>query len=487
MQRDKLEKLLNQAGQCHLICVGDVLLDQFVDGAAEGISREAPVLSFSARAERNMPGGAGNAARNLHSLGARVSLLGVVGDDLAGDKLNLLFADYAKLGTRMITEPGRQTPVKTRYVVGGQQTFSVDQNPHGAISDASARALLDVLTKLLADAQGVVLSDYGRGTLRRDVISAVILAAGHADIPVFVDPRGKDYSRYNGATLIKPNALELQTETGIKVDDDASAETALTALGAIVPETKTLIVTRGGRGMTLLCDGTLSHVRAAPRNVYDVSGAGDTTLAALSLAYASGFSFKEAADFANRAAGVAVSKSGTAIVTPDELLADFHASPVERAPICNAEQASAQLKRWRAEGLHIGMTNGCFDVIHLGHLTALEQARAQCDRLVIALNDDASVQALKGPGRPVNTLGNRMRLMSGLRPVDMVISFSGETAHEAVRIVRPDVYIKGGDYSEDTLPEAALVRELGGRVFIAQSLAGHSTTGILEALGKDLP
>jgi D-beta-D-heptose 7-phosphate kinase/D-beta-D-heptose 1-phosphate adenosyltransferase len=482
MQRDTLEKLLKTAGQCHLICIGDVLFDQFIDGAADRISREAPVLSFSARGERNMPGGAGNAARNLHSLGARVSLLGVVGDDVAADHLQTLFADYARLDADMVREPGRQTPVKTRYVVGGHQTFSVDHNPEGAIADQSAGALLEKLQHLLGDAQGVVLSDYGRGTLRRDVIRAVIDAARAQNVPVFVDPRGTDYSRYDGATLIKPNALELHTETGLGVHDDVSAQAALGKLAAKVPNVDTLIVTRGGRGMTLLHKGGIEHVRAAPRHVYDVSGAGDTTLAALALAYASGHSFIDAADFANRAAGVAVSKSGTAVVTPEELLADFHSAGVVRAPVLDADQAGALVEQWRASGLRIGLTNGCFDVIHLGHLASLEQARAQCDKLVVALNDDSGVRSLKGPERPVHRLADRMGLMAGLRPVDLVIAFAGTTAHDAVSAIKPDVYIKGGDYTEESLPEAPLVRELGGEVVIVPTLEGHSTTSILESL-----
>ena len=300
-----------------------------------------------------------------------------------------------------------------------------------------------------------------------------------------IDPRGSDYRRYDGASLIKPNAAELAAVTGMQVEDDATVEAALRHLQARLGETETLIVTRGASGMSILGgDGKVHKVPAQRRTVFDVSGAGDTTLAALTLARLAGLSWFDAAQFATLCAGIAVSKAGTAVVSPDEIHEDMMRTPTAGADYLPLHQLAGTLQRWRVEGLRIGLTNGCFDVLHLGHLQALEGARRYCDRLVVALNDDESVRQLKGEGRPVNSLADRAGLLAGLRPVDLVTSFSGPTADAVVRAVKPDVYVKSGDYAPQTLPEAAAVREAGSEVIIVPFLEGRSTTAMLERARK---
>lgn len=475
------ERVLEKARGRRILCVGDVILDRYVYGAAPRVSREAPVLTVQERARDTMLGAVGNVARNVLALGARPILVAAIGEDAAGHAVSELLAAEPDIDVDLVVDRGRETGTKTRFIANTQQVLCVDRDPDGAMAQDVADQLLEAATAAVGDAELIILSDYGRGVVSPTLARAVIEAANAAGKPIVVDPRGRDFSRYDGATLLKPNAQELAYETGVAVETDAAAAEALTRVMATLASTDAVLLTRGAKGMALKRRGEEAEFfSAAPRDVYDVSGAGDTTIAALTVAMAAGAELEEAIPFANAAAGLVVTKVGTAVATPEELLADVEGRAAEGAGALSLEQTLARVKRWRAEGLRIGFTNGCFDVLHVGHLSLLNQARRMCDRLVVGLNDDGSVTRLKGPARPLNPLADRARLIAALPPVDAVTAFSDLTANALVEALKPDVYVKGGDYAHKPLPERAAVEACGGRVEIVPLEPGRSTTAIVE-------
>ena len=484
MQRERAARLLKQFQGRTALVVGDVIFDNFVYGAVERISREAPAPILSERRREAMLGGAGNLARNTVSLGGVVRLVSVVGDDAEGRAAADLARKACGEAAEMITAPGRVTPSKVRYVSNTQQMFCVDRNPEPGLTQAVQDEVVSAVEAALPGADVVMLSDYGRGVLQADLIARIIAAARSQGVAVSVDPRGSDFTRYDGARVVKPNADELAAETGLSVTSDADAEAALTALKARLPETEALLVTRGAAGMCLLDgQGRFHHHRSRPRAVFDVSGAGDTALAALSLGLAAGLSLAEAMALADLAAGVAVSKPGTAVVAPEEILEDAEGGA--EAPdwrVMDRADAAALCRRWREDGLVVGFTNGCFDILHPGHLAVLRHAASVCDRLVVGLNSDASVKRLKGADRPVNDAPTRAVMLASLEMVDRVVVFEEDTPQALIEALVPKALIKGADYAVDDLPGAAFVKANGGQVILAPLVPGVSTTGFVDRL-----
>ena len=336
----------------------------------------------------------------------------------------------------------------------------------------------------LSGADVVLISDYAKGYVTNNLITYVIWATKERRTPIIVDPKGVDFRRYGGIELLKPNAAELSAATGLPVDTDAEVERALEA-GLEACAAQALLVTRGAHGASWMTRaGPTVHVPARPLGVFDVSGAGDTSLATLGVGVACGWDLNEAVELANLASGVAVSKSGTAVVTPAELIEaelSAHAAPAE-VKVVTLDEAAAAAARWRAEGLKVGFTNGCFDVLHRGHVAYLAQARGWCDRLVVGLNSDASVRALKGEGRPVNDLEGRALVLAGLACVDAVAPFDAATPLALIEAVRPDVLVKGADYTEAQVVGAELVRGWGGQVRLADIVPGQSTTSVIARM-----
>ncbi|KPP82824.1 MAG: bifunctional D-beta-D-heptose 7-phosphate kinase / D-beta-D-heptose 1-phosphate adenosyltransferase WaaE [Oceanicaulis sp. HLUCCA04] len=486
MQRQEASILLGAIVGKRALVIGDVLLDSFVYGEVKRISREAPVPVLAETRRVQMLGGAGNLVRNIVSLGGSASAVSVVGRDADGQSVEEQLAACGADSCTLVREDGRKTPTKTRYVSGGQQMFCVDCDPGKSISDDSAKALLAAARNGMADADVVILSDYGRGMLTPAVCREIIALARSAGKPVCVDPRGADYTRYDGAFLIKPNAQELADETGLPVDSDLEVETALRTLRTRLPGTSSLIVTRGGKGMSLHEAGTVHHHRAQQRSVFDVSGAGDTALAALSLAVAAGVPLIDAMALADLAAGTAVGKAGTATVSPEELLdAAIPGSGDADWRVLSRTKAASTVASWHRDGLKVGFTNGCFDILHPGHLASLRHARSVCDRLVVGLNSDASVTRLKGEGRPVNEAAHRAAMLAALESVDRVVIFEEDTPEALIRAIAPDVLVKGADYKPDDLPGAEFIRSRGGEIIIAPLQPGFSTTALVEKMKAD--
>ncbi len=465
-------------------CVGDVMLDRFVYGQAERLSPEAPVPVLRAGRDVRMLGGAGNVARNLVSLGARATLLSVIGDDEVGRRLTAMVGAEDGIEPHLLVERGRPSTEKTRFVAGGHQLLRVDSETVQPAAPRSQESLAALVQDALAQCDALVLSDYAKGVLEPDLVRTVIAAAQAAGRPVVVDPKGPDAARYAGAAAITPNRAELALaaaeamETVEAMTDACRRLIAAHGFGAV-------LVTRGRDGMTLvLADGRVVHLEARAREVFDVSGAGDTVVAAIAAALGRGIDLPAAAELANEAAGVAVGKAGTAAVSAAELMravraGSLSASEAKIVPLAGALEAAAG---WRGQGMNIAFTNGCFDLLHPGHLSLLRQARATADRLVVGLNSDSSVRALKGADRPIQDEAARARVLASLEAVDLVVMFSDETPCRLIEALRPDCLIKGPDYTVEQVVGADIVRGYGGSVLIAEAEPGHSTTGTIRRM-----
>ena len=478
------DKHLTDLGNQTVLCIGDLMLDEFVYGDVTRISPEAPTPVIAVKRTEVMVGGAGNVARNLVSLGARCIFVGVVGDDDAGAALTKALTTNALIEFELVIDPARQTTRKVRFVSEhhSMHLLRADWESAGPINAAAEEALIAHAIKAMPGAGSVVLSDYAKGALTPRVVRAVIDAANKLGKPVIVDPKGRDYSIYRGATLITPNRQELAEATGTAArSDDEVAEAAIglaRALGA-----KAALVTRSEDGMTLVTDGAPVHVPAYPVRVRDVSGAGDTVVAVLSAMLAMNADFESAMRAANAAAAVVVGKRGTATLTVAELrpriLPAASLAPEEKI-VFDWALLDEHLGDWRKQGLRIGFTNGCFDLLHPGHVKLLAAARASCDRLVVGLNGDASVTRLKGEGRPVQNVQSRAEVLAALAAVDLVVVFDEDTPKNLIAQVKPTILVKGSDYKREDVVGHDIVEALGGSVVLIDLVPGQSTTSIVQ-------
>ena len=484
MNLSALQPLLQAVHGARVACVGDLMVDRYVYGEVTRISPEAPIPVMRKSSAQTMLGGMGNVARNVAGLGGRAGVVGVIGDDAAASEALALVGADAGLESHLVTAKGRPTTIKTRFVASGQQLLRLDDEDVGRVDAETEARLVRAVEHAAEDAGVILLSDYAKGAVTPAVIEACLRAARTFGARLIVDAKARSFEKYGAADLIKPNALELAVMTGLSTETDEEVEAALTVvLGSCAA--KAILVTRGAKGMSLAERGKpVKHVRGVPRRVFDVSGAGDTGLAALGLAMAAGAEIEDAVALAVLASGVAVTKVGTAVVTPAELIdAELaaHLGPAE-AKVVTLEQAAAEAERWRAQGLKVGFTNGCFDILHRGHVAYLTQARAWCDRLIVGVNSDGSVKALKGEGRPVNDLESRALVLAGLAPVDLVAPFAEDTPIALIKAIRPQVLIKGADYTVQTVVGAAEVQSWGGEVKLAEIVEGYSTTAAIARM-----
>ncbi len=479
---------LARAPQCRVLVMGDVMLDRYWTGEVARISPEAPVPILKVSGVQDLPGGAGNVARNMAALGAQVTLVGVVGQDEGAHALRAMLRE-AGIDARLHVDAALRTTIKLRAMGQHQQLMRIDFE--GTPGQEVVLAASAELESLLAQHDTVVLSDYGKGTLQH--VARLIASARQAGKPVFVDPKGDDYARYAGASVITPNRGELRAVVGAWADDAAlfdKAQTLREQLGL-----QALLVTRSEEGLTLFLPGQVLHERAQARQVFDVSGAGDTVIAALTVLRASGAAWPLAVRAANAAGGVAVGKLGAQTVSAAELrealaqldAQDSRAHAGEQPLPMNALQAHAWMAQQKALGHKVVMTNGCFDLLHPGHLAYLQQARALGDVLIVALNTDASVQRLKGPLRPINDLATRASMMAALGAVNAVVAFDEDTPEQLVSALLPHVLVKGGDYTAEQVAGGQAVRAAGGEVRILPFLPGHSSTQLIARIRRREP
>lgn len=471
-----------------ILVIGDVMLDRYVWGDVARISPEAPVPIVRVKENSEVLGGAGNVVSNLSGLGCNVSVFGVCGKDENGKKLKKLFAEK-NVESFIYEDDGRPTISKTRIMAHHQQLFRLDEEKTDILPESLEKQLIEGFGEKLEGCHSVIISDYGKGIFQtKEVSRKIIQMCKDRKIPVFVDPKGKDWTRYKGATCVTPNTAELglvsrQTEDS---DEDGFIESAKSVCETY--QFDWLLVTRGGKGMCLVEQKKAHHVISAKaREVYDVSGAGDTVIATLAAGVSCGLSFKKASELANTAAGVVVGKLGTQPIHRAELEAALKLNDAEiqtrgKNKILSLSEGILQAQAFRAKDETIVFTNGCYDLLHPGHIDLLHKSKALGDRLVVGLNTDASVRRLKGEKRPILNENDRSAILSALGCVDLVILFDEDTPLNLIRSLKPDILVKGADYTLDQVVGRDEVESYGGKVSLVPLLEGYSTTGIVNKL-----
>ena len=478
---------IRQLARGRVLVIGDVMVDHYVSGRVSRVSDEAPVPIVHVSDERWTAGGAANVAANIAALGGKALLAGVTGADPAASTLaGILGAMGGAVEAHLVADTSRPTTIKTRYMGGQHQIVRVDREQGGPVSRGTEDRLIDLVSDLADDCDAIMISDYAKGALTDRVLAAVMEHGARAGVPVIVDPKRADWSAYRGAAFITPNRKELQLAVHASCGNDGECASAA---GIAIDQTgAAILLTRSEQGMSLFAkDAPPVHLAAKAREVFDVSGAGDTVAATVALGIASGLAADMAMQLANIAAGVVVAKRGTATPSPAELLAEIeagHRALVTTPGAISLADAQALRQQWAREGLSVGFTNGCFDILHAGHVALLREAANACDRLIVALNTDASVSVLKGPSRPVQHEDVRAAVMAAVKGVDAVILFGEQTPLEAIRALEPDVLVKGADYAEDQIVGADIVRARGGRIVRAKLVDGQSTTKVIERSRK---
>lgn len=465
--------------------IGDLLLDQYVSGNVSRISPEAPVPVLLNNAIRRVPGGAANVAVNAAALGVEVRLVGLVGQDEAAQHLRAALSEWEGVcQAGIVSSPDWTTITKTRVVSGLQQIVRIDVEKVIPLPEDVQLSLIEAAQAAIAEVDVIVCSDYAKGVLNDVVLKAVISAGRARGIPVLVDPKRATLYAYAGATLVTPNRMEAEQATGLSArtnDDVLAVAKALSAqFGGDV------LITRSEDGMTLWRrDGASTHVAARKSEVFDVSGAGDTVVATVASVLSAGQDLETAVVIATAAASISVGKLGTATVSREELSRELGQETPGNGALVTLSEAALIAENWRRHGARVVFTNGCFDLVHPGHVSLLQAAAKEGDKLIVALNTDRSVSALKGPDRPVQNEEARATVIGALRAVDLVLLFDEETPLEAIRAIRPDVLVKGSDYTEDQVIGGDIVKAYGGRVALVDLVEGHSTTRLVhKAHGK---
>jgi D-beta-D-heptose 7-phosphate kinase/D-beta-D-heptose 1-phosphate adenosyltransferase len=459
-------------------CLGDLLLDRYISGPARRLSPEAPVPVVSVTETRNVLGGAANVAHNIAAAGAQCTLGGVLGQDTAAADFKNLLCHVPSVTPLLFFDETRKTSVKTRVMVGHHQLVRLDEEDTNPIPSSLIAKIIQAVTTLLAQHDLVVLSDYNKGTLPASFLQQIITEARSQGKRVLVDPKGTSYEKYRGASIITPNVNELGEIFGPCANLEEACAQAQRALSLY--DWQAVLLTCSELGMRLVTPEGVAKVCATQQEVFDVSGAGDTAMAYFSVGLASRLSLEEAMALANKAAGYAVRRSGTAVVSYADLCA------ASCAPTCkkvSLEEAYARVQLWRQAGLSVGFTNGCFDVLHPGHLSTIRTARAYCDRLIVGLNTDASIRFLKGKDRPLQDEETRAKVLAALQDVDLVVLFDSYTPQALLEKLQPDVLVKGAEYRLEDLAGAQEILARGGRVILADMQPGFSTTQFMKTKG----
>ena len=481
-----MEALLDRCLQKRLptvLVVGDIICDIYLWGAVSRISPEAPVPVFESMERRQTLGGAANVAANLRALGCEVRLLGVIGADAAGQCVRELLQQRGIADTWLVEDVTRPTTEKTRLIAHQQHVLRLDRESRTPLASSLVTQILQRGEALVAEVDGVVCSDYQKGVCTVALLEPLFARARAAGRPIMVDPKAHDFALYRGATVLTPNLAEVERASGVALDEPSAFLRAVPGL-LQRSHAQALLVTRGKDGMSLFHPPQVPvHIPACAREVFDVTGAGDTVIAAFSMAILCGLSLAEAAYLANTAAGIVVGKVGTAVVSPEELRGALRQdSNSGKCKVLPREELAVVLQRHRQQGERIVFTNGCFDLLHIGHIQYLQQARALGDRLVVGLNDDISVRLLKGERRPLIPQEERARILAALGCVDYVTIFFEATPASLIELLQPDVLVKGGDYTPETVVGREEVEAYGGSVHIMPYVAGVSTSEIISSI-----
>jgi D-beta-D-heptose 7-phosphate kinase / D-beta-D-heptose 1-phosphate adenosyltransferase len=461
-----------------ILVIGDLMIDHYLWGGCERISPEAPVQVVDVARETTVLGGAGNVINNLVTLGAQVRVAGVIGDDENGRELRSLLLGIGVQCDGLVEQKGRKTSKKSRIIASNQQILRYDKESKEPIDPTSETELLFLVEEIISECDILILSDYGKGVITEAVAQGVINAAKTAGKKVLVDPKGRDYGKYRGAYLLTPNKKEASEATGIAIKDDGSLREALLSLKETC-DLECSMITLSEDGIAIY-DASMRRFPTVAKEVYDVTGAGDTVIASLSYALSCGLSIDEAAPFANHAAAVVVGKIGSATVTLGEI--EEYASSLHQSTsdmhIKTKEEIYVLVDRLKKEGKKIVFTNGCFDILHVGHVKYLQEAKSYGDVLIVGLNSDESVRELKGPTRPVNPEADRAYLLAALEAVDYVVIFGEETPYDLIKSIAPDILVKGGDYEGKRVVGAEFARELK----LVQFVEGKSTTSTIARI-----
>jgi D-beta-D-heptose 7-phosphate kinase/D-beta-D-heptose 1-phosphate adenosyltransferase len=499
----RLEARIQALSGCRVAVIGDVMLDRYVQGKATRLSPEAPIQVLEASDQNEMPGGAANVASKAAELGARVRLVGLVGDDAEAEALRRVLGEQDGLETAFISDPDRPTTLKTRFIAHNQQLLRVDRERRAVPAGDALNRLAAAAFDACAAADAVILEDYGKGVLGPEVIAAALEGAKKSGAPVVVDPNGRDYRRYAGATVLTPNLKEAELAAERPISDLASLEAAATVL---VEHTRAaLAITREAEGISLFRPWSVAHgssrsaddvsdngpiehihIPTAPVAVYDVTGAGDAVAATMAIALASGLDLVDACALANLAGRAVVRQLGVGTISIDHLLAEVRGTAVQggASKIVDLESARRKCRELRQAGGKVVFTNGCFDILHYGHTHLLQFAREQGDCLVLGLNTDASVRRQKGDERPFVPEAERAYMLALYPFVDLVVLFDEDTPRRLIEALRPDVLVKGGDYTPETVVGRDFIESYGGRVAICPRLEGLSTTNIVRKIQK---
>ena len=463
-----------------ILVIGDLMIDHYLWGSCERISPEAPVQVINVGDESMSLGGAGNVINNLNALGAQVDVISVIGNCETSGKLKALLANI-KVNTKyLITQNKRVTSKKTRIISSQQQVVRYDHESTDEISDESQKSILASFEKLVSNYDAVLLSDYGKGVLTIELTQSLIAIANDKNIKVLVDPKGLDYSKYRGSYLLTPNKKEASEATKINITDDASLTKAITQLKTEY-DLDVSLITLSEQGVAIY-DNKLRVHPTVSREVFDVTGAGDTVLASLGFALACGYKIDAAVEFANLAAGVVVGKIGSAIATLNEII-EYESSlnkSTSDEHIKTFDEIASLSKELKARGKKIIFTNGCFDILHIGHVRYLETAKSYGDILILGLNSDRSVTSIKGKGRPINIQLDRAYMLAALEAVDYVVVFDEDTPYDLIKAVKPDVLVKGSDYEG----KKVVGQDIADELKLVEFVDGKSTTKTIEKIRK---
>ncbi|VAX24638.1 ADP-heptose synthase / D-glycero-beta-D-manno-heptose 7-phosphate kinase [hydrothermal vent metagenome] len=481
---ERLYNILSSTRPVSILVIGDIILDRYVTGSIERISPESPAQVLDVTDESETLGGAANVAATVAAFGAKVSLIGVVGKDEPAKTLKKLLKQYGIGANGIVTDTERQTTIKTRFLALRQQMLRVDREKREDVSDETINKALANAQKALGKCDGVIVSDYGKGAMPRKFLTKLFTLCRKAKKKVIVDPKGNDYSIYKGAELITPNKKEAAEATGIKIQNSSDYNRVSKKLFEAT-KAKNLLITRGSEGMTLFRPkGESVHIPVDALEVFDVSGAGDTVIAVAGVMLFSGESLEDSARISNIAAGIEVGRVGAWAVTKDETLAKLKSSGPGERKMFTLSQASSFVSRKRAQNKTVVFTNGCFDLLHAGHVKLLQKARTFGDALIVGINSDKSIRRLKGKKRPLLGEDDRLHIIAALDCVDGVILFNEDTPLNLIKVIKPDVLVKGGDYTAGKVVGKYIVEKNGGKVEIIPLVDGKSTSGIIEKILK---